>query len=314
MMVAFRPVHSDPAPGCYVELSRRMPYGFKLAANAVRPLEAIQSRLVFDIASEALAAETGYSIEKRLMGSDFSADERTRWWEKLGRDRLNLLHALRRRDPAAQMWMERLKRHTDSAERALSMPLWHLSRVGRATVFSVMSWRAAIEAMGVAIPRFPNRSPDDAKRYVTALQELLFRRDSQWEAINAAIYSLRLAEAQGNLPSYVLTYETMLSNEWPLLQDSNSIGNAWARLADFYTDWFSTLQLNVVDEAEFIGVADELTAYGLHVKVASIPRDRDERYALADMLVPGTRGSSSPSNFIFARIDRHKLSAWPMCS
>jgi hypothetical protein len=62
------------------------------------------------------------------------------------------------------------------------------------------------------------------------------------------------------------------------------------------------------------GSISELTAYGLHVKVASIPRDRDERYALADMLVPGTRGSSSPSNFIFARIDRHKLSAWPMCS
>lgn len=85
-------------------------------------------------------------------------------------------------------------------------------------------------------------------------------------------------------------------------------------MAEFYTDWFSTLELNVADEAEFIGVANELTAHGLHVKVVSIPRDRDERYALADMLVPETSGSSSPSHFIFARIDRHKLSAWPMYS
>lgn len=120
---AFRPVRCDPLVGCYVELSGELLHGFQFAPRGNWHLPGIQNRLVFDIARDVLHVDTGYSIEKALLGNFFLTDAPSRWWERLAQNRLNVPRALARGDPAAKRWMSLLSAHTNAADRALAMPL-----------------------------------------------------------------------------------------------------------------------------------------------------------------------------------------------
>ncbi|MBY4791651.1 hypothetical protein [Burkholderia multivorans] len=302
-MYAFSPVQCDPPPGCYVELTRAPLYGIRLTPRGNRYLRHCQSRLVFDIACETLGVSTPYAIEKRLVGDAFAPDNRSRWWEKLRYKRFDLPRALKRGDPVSRMWMERLAKQTSEASQALAMPIWALSSRGRVTVDAVMSWRTAVEAMGVSIPKFSARSTQSAKRYVDQLCAPLRSPDTVWAGANVALFCLRLAQARGDLANYALTYETIASDTWrfDMMNAGLPADEAWGQLATFYGEWFSTLRLNVGNEADLMEVLEELRAYGLSTELASISRAEDDRYAFVDSLtVDHCPPTTERSIFIFA--------------
>jgi hypothetical protein len=295
-MYAFLPFRREPheAPGCYVALSCRMP-GFSLADPA-RELRLIQSRLVYEIAKEALSVESGYAIAKKLIGEDFATTAPPRWWEQLANRKLDLPRALLRREPKALAWMESLKQRTDGAEHALSMPLWNLALPHSVRVSSVMTWRASVEAMGYEIPEPPMGSPASSTLYTNALADGLLG-ENPWAGVNLAVFCLRLAEARGNLAQFVLTYKTLLSSR--SFQLLNTVIPVWTSLAFFFESNYSTLQINVANEAEFLAAGEELTDHGLAVRLMSLTRDEDDRYALVDSISKPIFDCSIPSNFIF---------------
>ncbi|MDE2203260.1 MAG: hypothetical protein KGJ38_11145, partial [Burkholderiaceae bacterium] len=268
-MYAFNPVECDPLSGCFIELSRAGLPGWRSAYRGNVHLRAYQSRLVFDIARRVLNAPTGYRIEKTLMGDAFATDAPTRWWERLGHRKLDLPRALARDDRTATMWMDRLARHTDAAHRALAMPIWSLSQTDRASVNAVMSWRQAVEQLGVSIPSPPTRSKRSVKQYVDALYHPVSSRETCWAGLNVAVFCLRLAQAKGDLSHYALTYETLISDEWKFAISSQAaeLRNVWRNLRTFYDEWFSTLAVSVTDQTDWRELLDELEAHGLSYEV-----------------------------------------------
>lgn len=289
-MYAFSPVqpYPPPPPGTYVELSRRVPHGMQFAYRAERALGVFLGQLVFDIACETLNVDTGYAIEKELSGAEFCNDDRKRWWEKLGRGHLDLRRALSRRDPQARRQIDLLSERTDALTEVLSMPLWTLSAVGRAPVHTIVSWRGAVETMGVAIPNFPVCTPDNAKQFVQRLMEPLADRKT-WAAINVALFCLRLAQARGDLIYFTLIYETIASTVWELnimLTSPYSYERAWRNLMRFYTEWFSTLRLTLTNEADFWEAVKDLESAGMQVEILRTSRLDDLRYASTTLRVP----------------------------
>lgn len=302
-MYAFTPVECDPLSGCFIELSRTSLPGLRFAHRGNVHLRAYQSRLVFDIACQVLDAPTGYRIEKTLVGDAFLTDAPTRWWERLGRRRLDLPRALARNDRTATMWMDRLATHTEAAHRALAMPIWSLSRTGRVSVNAVMSWRQAVEQLGVRVPSRPTRSKRSVKRYVDALHRPFSSRETCWAGLNLAVFCLRLAQAKGDLSHYALTYETLMSNEWEF---SIPIGepefeHAWRNLKHFYDEWFSTLAVSVTAQRDWRELLDELEAHGLSYEVQDGTRADDERYAFLESISPSGDAARQERQLIFVR-------------
>lgn len=258
-MYAFTPKQCDSQLECFVELSRPYyapPYGIQTAPRGNWHLNQYQTREVFNIACKALRVHTPYAIEQRLAGESFLPDERSRWWEKLSCGRLDLVRALSRKDPAAQMWMNLLSQHTKEADTLLAMPLWKLSGIGGASVNTVLTWRRSVEAMGVQIPQFPRKSEISSLRYTKRLLEALKDPETMWAGLNVAIFCLRLAQAQGNLAHYILTYETIIDERWSACQrDISELGN----LLRFYAEWFSLLQLHILTEADLVEIEKDLT-------------------------------------------------------
>ncbi|WP_143811182.1 hypothetical protein [Paraburkholderia piptadeniae] len=250
---------------------------------------------MFDIACEVLGVWTPYAIEKRLMGDAFLPDERSRWWEKLRYDRLDLPRALQRGDRASRIWMDRLSGHTSDASKALAMPLWPLSSIGRVSVEAVMTWRTSIEAMGTHIPELSARSMQSARQYVDQLYEPLRAQHTIWAAANVALFCMRLAQACGGLANYALTYETIASERWRhcMMGAGTAATDTWQRLRLFYGEWFSTLQLHITKESELCEAIDALSSRGLSTHAVSRCRQDDERYALVNSL---SRGNSAPSS------------------
>jgi hypothetical protein len=295
-MYAFTPIQCDSQPECYVELSRPAHgpfFGVQTAPRGNWHLRQYQSCEVFNIARKTLGVETPYAIEKLLSGESFVPDDPTRWWEKIRDGRLDLVRALARNHYASRMWMERLLEYTDEAHRMLAMPLWKLSAPSKVSVNAVLTWRPEVEAMGVQIPRFPDRSEISGLRYVEQLSELLKGgAKTIWAGINVAIFCLRLAQAQGHLAHYALTYEAIVSDKWhwfgidqPLL----------SKLLLFYGEWFSTLQLHVWMEADLIEIEKDLTAYGLSVNFIQYSQHEDPRYSLSHSLVGNTVSTKEKS-------------------
>lgn len=302
-MYAFNPVECDPLSGCFIELSRAGLPGLRFAHRGNVHLRAYQSRLVFDIACRVLAAPTGYQIEKTLLGDAFTTDAPTRWWERLERRKLDLPRALARNDQTATMWMDRLARHTDAARRALAMPIWSLSQTGRVSVNVVMSWRQAVEQLGVSIPSRPTRSKRSIKQYVDALYHPVSSRETCWAGLNVAVFCLRLAQAKGDLSHYALTYETLMSSEWKysIPIGPPEFGDAWRNLRTFYDEWFSTLTVSVTDQTDWRELLDELEAHGLSYEVQDGMRADDERYALAESIAPSGDAAKQDLQLIFVR-------------
>ncbi|MGN8063423.1 hypothetical protein ACTJK4_17370 [Ralstonia sp. 22111] len=201
--------------------------------------------------------------------------------------------------------MSLLSAHTDTADRALAMPLWALSMVGRADLRSVMSWRHAIEKVGAYIPPRPTRAQSSIRKYVNALRRPPRPFDASfWAALNVMLFCLRLAEAKGDLSHYVLTYETLMADEWgpPFFIGDMASRDAWCNLRRFYDEWFSTLKISVRTQADWRGLLHELEAHGLHYEVMATTRACDERYALANSLVPAIEpGESDELQIILVR-------------
>lgn len=288
-MYAFSPVQCDPPRGCYVELTRLPLHGIQCAPRGNHHLRRYQSRLVFDIACQTLGVWTPYAVEKQLMGDAFVPGERTRWWEKLCYGRLDLPRALERRDPVSKMWLDRLADETSEATRVLSMPLWALSTIGHVTVDAVVSWRGAVSAMGLPIPEFPTRSKQGGKLYVNQLFEPMGSGDTTWAGLNIALFCLRLAQARGDLASYVLTYEAIASDRWRrcMMCAGPAADQCWRDLAMFYGEWFSTLRLRVSTEVELLEVQEDLQVHGLSTQLTAISRVEDPRYEFVDRLMVG---------------------------
>lgn len=288
-MYGFTPVMSDPPPGNYVELSRRMPHGMQLNDHPERALGVFLGQLVFAIACETLHVDTAYGIEKELSGPEFQNDNRDRWWEKLGQGRLDLRRALARRDPRARREMDRLSNRSDALAGLLCMPLWSLSRIGWVSVHSVVSWRDAVEAMGVSIPDFGVCTPDYARQFVKQLMAPLSDRNTMWAGITVALFCLRLAQARGDLVHYTLIFETLTSPRWELeimLAGPQSSMQAWLNLTYFYTQWFSTLRLTLSTEADFSEAVTDLDSAGMSVEILKTSRLNDPRYASTRLRVP----------------------------
>jgi hypothetical protein len=286
-MYAFTPVQCDSQPECYVALSRPSygpGFGIQTAPRGNWHLRQYQSREVFHIARKTLGVKTPYAIEKILLGKSFTSDASPRWWEGLRDDGLDLVRALARKDPKSRMWMDRLSKYTNEADCMLAMPLWKLSEIGGASVSAVLSWRLAVEAMGVPIPKFPDRSKVSVAQYIEQVSEPLRHLKTMWAGVNVAIFCLRLAQAQGNLALYAITYETLIDDGWSWYARSQShLGN----LLLFFGEWFSTLQLRVWTEADLIEIQEELTAYGLSVDVTRYSQHDDPRYSLVNSLFVG---------------------------
>lgn len=229
-----------------------------------RQLGYFQSRLVFDIARKQVGASSAYDLEKRLCGAQFDPDIRTRWWEKIANDRLDLPRALARGDEMSLKWMRRLDEETDAARRALAMPLWRLSNPGQATVESVMAWRPTIEMLGVRIPPLPDRSVESARRYLDRLYEPRLDRRHHWAAVNVAMFCLRLAQARGSLGCYALTYDAItlgfLSPHRPTFEEP--LGRLMSRLLPFYRNWFSVLELHFTVLDDLLDLVSEFRDYG----------------------------------------------------
>ncbi|WP_155753719.1 hypothetical protein [Burkholderia anthina] len=261
-MYAFSIAEKGTLPGQYVTLSGA--FAPLRTPRGERSLGYLQSRLVFDIARLQLGASSPYDVEKRLLGEHFTPDMRTRWWEKICNDRLDLPRALARGDPQSLRWMRLLDRHTDVARRVLAMPLWALSKPGPVTIESVMAWRPAIEALGVRIPPFPDRSPESACRYIGRLYSPLEDRRRQWAGFSVALFCLRLAQAQGNLGCYALTYEAITSTRLNLYRVlfEEPLRALSIRLLPFYRDWFSTLRIHVTRREDLTELVRELCDYG----------------------------------------------------
>lgn len=294
-MYAFTPVQCDSQPECYVELSRSPhgpPFGLQAAFLGNKHLRQYQAREVFHIACETLGVETPYAIEKLLSGESFESADPPRWWEKLRDGRFDLVRALARNDPKSREWMGRLSKYTDKANRMLAMPLWKLSQPSRVSVNAVVTWRPAVEAMGVQIPQFPDRSKNCGLRYAEQLFKLLKNPQTRCAGINVAVFCLRLAQARGDLAHYVLTYETLVDDKWFWYARSQSqLGD----LLLFYGEWFSTLQLDVRTESDLIEIEEELTAYGLSVDFVRYSQRDDPRYALVNSLFESSADNEKKS-------------------
>ncbi|HZG18618.1 MAG TPA: hypothetical protein VE092_01275 [Herbaspirillum sp.] len=245
---------------------------------------------VFDIAARALNAGTPYEIEQILTGESFLPDERTRWWERLRKGSYDLIGALKRNEPKARDWMRRLAKHTNEADRLLAMPLWKLSEPGVASVNVMWTWRSAVENMGVVIPKFPDRSESSACRYKESLLSLLRNYQTTMAGINTALFCLRLAQAQGNLGCYILTYEKIVADKWPW-----STNLFLGKLLLFYAEWFSTLQIHCLREDDLIDVEQDLNAYGLSVNFVEYRRLNDPRYELISAIFGSTRDDEKTS-------------------
>jgi len=306
---AFNPVECDPLSGCFIELSRTGLPGLRCAYRGNVHLRAYQSRLVFDIARRVLKAPTGYRIEKALMGDAFATDAPTRWWERLERRGLDLPRALARNDRTAMMWMDRLARHTDAAHRALAMPIWSLSQTGRASVNAVMSWRQAVEQLGLIVPSRPTRSPRSIRQYIDALYRPISASETCWAGLNVAVFCLRLAQAKGDLSHYALTYETLMSDKWNLTISTRFPGleGAWQHLRTFYDEWFSTLAISVTAQTDWRELLDELEAYGLSYEVQNGTRADDERYAFIESISPSGDAAKQERQLIFVRRKKDEL-------
>ena len=285
-MYGFKPVTSDPPPGNYVELSRRMPHGLQLGYHPERALGVFLGELVFEIACETLHVDTAYGVEKELSGAEFRSDNRDRWWEKLRSHRLDLRRALDRHDPRARRELDRLGKRTNALEELLSMPLWTLSGRGPVSVHSVVSWQDAVEAMGVPIPHFDVCTPSYAREFVQRLMAPLFDSKTTWAGITVALFCLRLAQARGDLVYYTLIFETLMSPEWELMMKPYSAQRTWQNLANYYTQWFSTLKLTLSDETDFWQAVKELESAGMSVKILKTSRLNDPRYASILLQIP----------------------------
>lgn len=293
-MYAFSPVQCDSWPECYVELSRPLRglcFGIQTTPHGNWHLRQYQGREVFHVACKTLGVETPHAIEKILSGESFSLDAPSRWWEGL-RDGFDLVRALARKDPKSRMWMDRLSKYTDEANSVFAMPLWKLSEIGGASVSAVLSWRLTVEAMGVPIPKFPDRSKASVAQYVELLSEPLRHLNTMWAGVNVAIFCLRLAQARGNLALYALTYETLIDDRWSWYARSQS---ELGKLLLFFGEWFSTLQLHVSTEADLIEIEEELTAYGLSVDFTRCSQCDDPRYALVNSLFGSTENDDRKS-------------------
>lgn len=309
MVYALNPVECDPLSGCCIELSRTGLLGLRGAYRGNVHLHAYQSRLVFDIARRVLDAPTGYRIEKALMGDAFATDAPTRWWERLGSRKLDLPRALARNDHTAVMWMNRLAQHTEEAVRALAMPIWSLSQTGRTTINAVMSWRQAVEGLGVHIPSLPTRSKRSIKHYVDTLYQPVSSSKTCWAGLNVAVFCLRLAQARGDLGHYALTYETLMSDDWRFTMSMRfpELEVAWRQLRSFYDEWFSTLAISVTAQTDWHELLDELGAYGLSYEVENGTRADDERYALFDSIYPCGDEAKQERQLIFVRRMKSQL-------
>nr|CCA86562.1 hypothetical protein RALSY_40788 [Ralstonia syzygii R24] len=169
------------------------------------------------------------------------------------------------------------------------MPLWALSTIGRVTVDAVVSWRGAVNAMGLPIPEFPVRSKQSARLYVDRLFEPIGSRDTTWAGLNVALFCLRLAQARGELANYALTYEALASDRWRrcMLCAGSAADQCWRELAIFYGEWFSTLRLRVSTETELLEVLEDLQLHGLSTQLTAVSRAEDPRYEFVDRLMVG---------------------------
>ena len=183
--------------------------------------------------------------------------------------------------------MDLLAAHTNAASRALAMPLWALSVIGEASVERVMSWRAAVEGMGINIPPRPAKTQASINRYVSALCAPLLSTDTSWAALNVALFCLRLAQAKGDLVHYVLTYETLMSDEWEhsLLSGGDEVNLSWPNLKRFYDEWFSTLAVSTSSVSDWHELFRDLQMHSLSYDIMPPVYADSKRSVVGNFLV-----------------------------
>ncbi|MGF6851399.1 hypothetical protein [Paraburkholderia sp. CI3] len=175
----------------------------------------------------------------------------------------------------------RLAKHSNRANAFVAMPLWELLSAGTLTTFEVQSHHANIESMGIWVPDTPAFSLTASVDFADALILPMYALKDPWPSINASVFWLRLALAQGDLSMYALTFKTFVSDRWnEALAQYPLAEHAWRSISSYLIRRYSTLVLRVDHELAFHFAVEEFVRRGLPVHVTMADRTDDVSYQL----------------------------------
>jgi hypothetical protein len=231
----------------------------------------MQSRILFSMAACAARTQNPSEIERSLAGPEYSAAERSRFYERLKKGEYRLQKGLNRGEKKLENELLRLENKVGPIVREfLEWPLWAWLGEGD---FGWWDLNAQEEELYYFwwrhIPAPPEPNLIDVDRY---LHSLLFHTDSPDPGmLNMAVYCLKLAELNGNLAQYILTYEGLF-NAYLTYDFAGQcyLEVAWLEIMAHLNRWYRLLELHKRSPESRNEVRDRCRAlndYGIHLTI-----------------------------------------------
>ncbi|TDY23499.1 hypothetical protein B0G81_3874 [Paraburkholderia sp. BL6665CI2N2] len=239
-------------------------------------LDHIKARLLYCLAARLAGDPSPSAIARRFCGKEDVETVRKRY-ARLMVYVSSFNGSEKRVNGIVSTCLEHLAKHTDLVATLFDAPIWEMVSRGYWPLRELEAFRNRVESMGIDIPYDPTNELDACCFFFSLCKPQGPGESIIWAAVNAAAFCMVRAQAVGDLVTYGVAYDAMISHarESQLADDTDLLTHMlrdfWAMFVRFVRLWHSRVRLTDLTAYDRQGLSKSLQAHTVEAYWQVIP-------------------------------------------